>query len=327
MSKKIFISYNHKDQACALKIKDRLVATGWGVLIDVERMQSGENIEQFIMDCIQESDVTLSLISTNSLLSAWVAVETMATDLAEKMKSHRFIPCYIDADFFDRNFVSKSLTTIETHLKEIMKLMVAALEKEWGIEDLQNERTRYLKLKTSLPEIVGKLRSLLCINLASEQFEPGIQKILSDLGWQDTVGKITDPPIDLFQNTLDEEKKQRLIIIKNQLQQLQQLLYEYEEKRMLSDDPIERMKCDKQIKKLTGNIQLLQSERHTITNTWFLATKNQVLELQQLLYEYEEKRTLLDDPMEQMRCNREIEKITGSIQQLKSEMQTTQNPS
>ena len=75
MSGKIFISYNHKDQVCAIKIKNKLSENGWDVWIDAERMQSGENIEQFIVSCIRESNATLTLISANSLLSAWVSVE------------------------------------------------------------------------------------------------------------------------------------------------------------------------------------------------------------------------------------------------------------
>ena len=41
---KVFISYNHKDQEVALKIKNRLETAGIAVIIDTEAMSTGENI-------------------------------------------------------------------------------------------------------------------------------------------------------------------------------------------------------------------------------------------------------------------------------------------
>lgn len=275
MSGKLFISYNHKDQPCAVKIKNRLVENGWEVWMDAAQMQAGENIEQFIFSGIRQTDITLTLVSANSLLSAWVAVETMATNLEEKLSSRRFIPCYIDTAFFDRSFTSKALSTIDENLQEIDSLMTAAIQKGWGIEDLQSERTRYLKLKAALPEIIGRLRNMLCIDLSGDQFEAGMQKILADL---QPLRVATQPAITESKATvisqltekiatiLDEGEKQRLRSLQNRLMQLQQLQTKYEEELDFETDPKRQMRYEREISNLKKSIEKVVTEIQSTNN-------------------------------------------------------------
>ena len=93
---KVFISYNHNDQLVAFKIKDRLVNTGLEVTIDARELIAGGNISDFIIDSIQKTDVTLSLVSTNSLMSSWVAMETLWSTNEETLHGRVFMPCNID---------------------------------------------------------------------------------------------------------------------------------------------------------------------------------------------------------------------------------------
>lgn len=177
----IFISYNHNDQVIALKIKSDLEKEGFKVIIDVEKMRSGEGIEQFIFSCIEKSNVTLSLVSSNSLLSAWVAMETIISKVDENLRSRYFIPCYIDTDFFKRDFVDTALDKIEAEILEIDNLMKSRIDKRRGMEDLDKERTRYKKLENNLPEIVGKLKNSLCRDLTEDNYEKNIKKIIDEL--------------------------------------------------------------------------------------------------------------------------------------------------
>lgn len=96
---KIFISYNHKDQTTALKIRDQLVANGFEVILDIDKMRTGQDIEQFILNCIQESGVTLSLISANSLMSAWVTMETVTSSIDEKLRRRFLYPAILIRTF------------------------------------------------------------------------------------------------------------------------------------------------------------------------------------------------------------------------------------
>jgi hypothetical protein len=144
-------------------------------------MKTGQNIEAFIMNCIRESGVTLSLVSRNSLVSSWVTMETVNSNLDEKIRGRYFMPCYLDPAFLDRKFTPEAIDIILAELKEITDLMREALDKEYGIEDLQMERTRYLKMKGSIADNIGKLRDSLCIDLSPGNFEAGMKKVVADL--------------------------------------------------------------------------------------------------------------------------------------------------
>ncbi len=262
---KIFISYNHKDQTVALKIRDILLANEFEVLLDIEKMRTGQDIEQFILQCIKESGITLSLISSNSLMSAWVTMETMISNVNGKLRDRNFMPCYIDKEFFDRDFTGKALEKIENELKEITDLMKSALDKGWGIEDLQSERTRYNKMKANLPEIIGKLRNSLCIDLTPANFNNGMQKILDDLRKNNasientSIKTITSDAIGELQNrintTLDESSKQRLANISQRLLKLRELLDRYEQEFDFESDPKRKMRYEREIESTKTSIQ------------------------------------------------------------------------
>jgi hypothetical protein len=272
---KVFISYNHKDQPIALKMRDRLVENGFDVIIDVEKMKAGQDIAEFILQSIRESGVTLSLVSANSLLSAWVAMETVYSTIDEKLRSRYFIPCFVSSDFFDRNFTAKAMEKVEQELAEITDIMKAALDKGWGVEDLQSERTRYNKLKTHLPEIVQKFRNTLSIDLTPDNFEGGMKKIIVDLQSSGnapaTAGAVAPGTPAIIQelrqqinNTIDNIKKQRLESISKRLETLQQLLEKYESERDLESDPKRQLRYDKEIINTQQAIQKIVDEIKTL---------------------------------------------------------------
>ncbi len=176
----VFLSYNHKDSAAATKVKDFLRSKNINVTIDSEAMRSGEDIADFINKCIRESDVTLSLVSNNSLLSAWVGMETVNTLVGEHIAGKKFLAVVIDGAFYKRDFVDTSFTAIEERMAELKGLMLARLEKDRGIEDLQSERTRNKNLLNSLPEIVANLRARLNVDISDENFEKGMAKVANE---------------------------------------------------------------------------------------------------------------------------------------------------
>ena len=101
----VFISYSRKDEITAFKLKDALESRGLNVIIDVESIRPGDDIKEFIEESIANSNVTLSVVSNASLLSSWVGMETINTFFDVKIKKDRqFIACYLDDDFFNRDF-------------------------------------------------------------------------------------------------------------------------------------------------------------------------------------------------------------------------------
>ncbi|MEI6142325.1 MAG: SUMF1/EgtB/PvdO family nonheme iron enzyme [Mariniphaga sp.] len=178
---KVFISYNHKDQEVALKIKDRLESSGIKVIIDVEAMSTGENISEFIKKCIHESGITLSLISSNSLMSAWVAMETIWSSYDETLRNRYFLPCNIDNSFFKISFTDQTLDVIEERTSEVSDTISYRLKKGRGIDDLAGEHTRLNRLKFELPSIISRLKNSLCVSLIEGHFDSGMEKVIKDI--------------------------------------------------------------------------------------------------------------------------------------------------
>lgn len=177
----VFISYNHNDKDLANRIKDFLRKEGVDVTIDSEAMGAGEDIKTFIEKCVRENDIILSLVSKNSLLSAWVAMESVLAFAGEKLVTKKFIAVYEDASFFERSFVRESMVEVRNELQEVENEIDECNKLKIGIEHLQDERTRYRKLETNLAEIVGRLRNSLCIDISGNNFEKGMQKICNDI--------------------------------------------------------------------------------------------------------------------------------------------------
>ena len=180
MPLKVFISYNHKDKAVADRLKVAFRDAGHEVVIDSEAMAPGEDIKSFIEKCIRQSDITLSLVSRHSLLSAWVAMESIGTFYTEKnIDKGRFIAAYIDASFFDRAFTDQALDEVDAQIAEIKAIIKTRLDKDRGTADLDNELKRRRDLSYNLDEIVRRLRESLCIDVTEGKFQGGVDIILN----------------------------------------------------------------------------------------------------------------------------------------------------
>lgn len=173
----VFLSYNHKDVDAATKVKDFLRSKGIVVTIDSEAMKPGEDIASFINKCIRESDVTLSLVSNNSLLSAWVGMETANTLTGENIANKKFIAVVIDGSFYDMAFVRNSIATVDKRLSDLKEEIKYRLDNNLGFEDLQNERTRNNNLKNDLPQIVANLKNRLNVDITGENFTSGMERV------------------------------------------------------------------------------------------------------------------------------------------------------
>jgi formylglycine-generating enzyme required for sulfatase activity len=178
---KVFISYNHKDREVAHKIKDRLELAGIEVTIDSVALTTGGNITEFIKRCIQESGITLSLVSKDSLMSGWVAMETIWSTYSETLRGSSFFPCNIDNEFFTDDFTDNVFDAIDERLEKIEQTLKIRLEKKRGFGDQIDERDRLYKLKVELPSIISRLKNSLCVSLIEGHFDSGIEKVIKDI--------------------------------------------------------------------------------------------------------------------------------------------------
>lgn len=175
-----FISYNHEDAAAALKLKQALMKHSIPVVVDVDRMHAGERIEEFIERSIRESDVVLSLVSNRSLLSSWVALETINTLNRNKWVEDRlFIACYLDDDFFRPEYRLECTRQIDARLASIEQLIPEYAANKLDTVDLNQEKTRLYDLRNNLGTILATLKQVLCLDLRESQFAESEKKLVA----------------------------------------------------------------------------------------------------------------------------------------------------
>ncbi len=106
-------------------------------------------------------------------------MESINTFYHEKTDiNKKFIACYIDDDFFNRDFTDNALDSIEEQIKEIQELISRRMEKNRSIRDLQNELSRMTELRNNMDEVVRRLRESLCVDIRNGNFENNFHKIL-----------------------------------------------------------------------------------------------------------------------------------------------------
>jgi TIR domain/Effector-associated domain 11 len=176
--KNVFISYSRKDLLIAKKIKSFLESNNVTVDIDFEALRAGENIKSFIERSIRNNSVVISLVSKDSLLSSWVALEAVISFNAEKISEKKFIAAFIDGSFFKRTFVDDSLNNIEKEINDIQRAIKQRLDKQRNITDLQDELERYKDLYHNLPKIIQRLTESLSVNITDSNFNEGMSKVL-----------------------------------------------------------------------------------------------------------------------------------------------------
>jgi hypothetical protein len=181
-AKKVFISYNHEDSPVADKLKSALEAKGFLVTIDREAMRAGASIQEFIENSIRDADVTLSIVSNRSLLSAWVALESITTLYREKLeREKRFIACFIDDDFFKPDFRLKATRQINARIEELDKLLPEYIAEKIDTNDLNSQKSRLIKLRNELGDILLKLRDSLTLDIRDSEFDKSLARIVQSI--------------------------------------------------------------------------------------------------------------------------------------------------
>jgi len=178
---KVFISYSHKDKDIASCLKESLQKEkDFEILIDEDNLYAGDDLSGFIEKSIHDSDITLLIVSRNSLLSTWVGMETVNTINYEKFKKHKkLVPCYVDDDFLtNREFGLEAKREIDQRIEEIEISIQKYMEENMDTLHLNSEKTRYYRLKNNLSEILYRLNESLCIDIRGKKLQENMPKII-----------------------------------------------------------------------------------------------------------------------------------------------------
>lgn len=177
---RVFLSYNHEDSAAALKLREFLGGHGIQVTIDSDSMTPGQRISDFIEQSIRQSDTVISLVSTRSLLSSWVALETIHSLSRNRWNDNTlFIACYLDEDFFRPEFRLECTSRIDAQIGRIEQLIPEYASKKIDTVDLNDERTRLYELRNNLGTILARLRDSLCLDVRGEKLSTSGPRLLA----------------------------------------------------------------------------------------------------------------------------------------------------
>ncbi|MEM8932999.1 MAG: TIR domain-containing protein, partial [Acidobacteriota bacterium] len=161
----VFISYNHADGSAMEALADALREAGVEVWVDRTHLAAGEPIETFIRRAIRETSTTLSLVSSRSLLSDWVAMETLGTLAAETFTGRRrLVAGFLDGDSFAPGFRLDATDRIDERLTELDRLAVAHRERQLDTRDLDHQRNRLIRLRNGLGDILDRFRNALMVD-------------------------------------------------------------------------------------------------------------------------------------------------------------------
>lgn len=174
---KVFVSYSWEDKQVAKSVKDYLEAHGCVVTIDDEHLDAGESISGFIQDSIRNNHFILSIVSQNSLSSGWVGRESTASFFAEWLANKQFIPVRLDNAFNDPRFFVTTLRSIEGKINDLDKLISETQAMRADTGPLDMDRKKLLDLKSKLPDILTRLKSVNTVPIDGENFSDGMKKI------------------------------------------------------------------------------------------------------------------------------------------------------
>lgn len=178
----VFVSYNHDDAAVASKLCRVLKDEGIPVLIDSESMAPGERIQEFIARSIAQSDVVVSLVSSRSLLSAWVAMETISSlQRNQWVEGKRFVACYLDEDFLAPEFRLNCTRQIDERLRRIEELLPDYATRRIDTVDLNEEKSRLYELRNGLGQILATLKGSLCLDLREPGFNESTKRLVASI--------------------------------------------------------------------------------------------------------------------------------------------------
>jgi hypothetical protein len=178
----VFLSYNHADAKTAAALRTALEANGVPVRIDSKDMAPGEQIRAFILKSVGATGATVCVVSRRSLLSGWVALESLlALAVEELWGQRRFIACYLDDDFLDLGFSVKATDIIDRKIGEIDKLIAKHRAKRIDTTELNDEKSRLFRLRSGLGEVLARLRGGLCLDVRPGKRAASVAKLVETL--------------------------------------------------------------------------------------------------------------------------------------------------
>lgn len=178
-SKKVFISYNHKDSETVDRIKNYLEENGVDVKIDKEDLSATEKIKDFIVRNFKENDFILFVASNNSLRSGWVGYEQTIATFAELLDRMKIINVRLDAECFRDDLPLEVAREVRQEISKLDELI--ELYKVEGIpyNNVTTKRQRLEKFRLGISDLVDRLQNSLTLDVSTDGFDTNMARVLS----------------------------------------------------------------------------------------------------------------------------------------------------
>ena len=142
-------------------------------------MAAGGNIADFIAQAVRDADAVVSIVSTRSLVSAWVALETVTSFEREKGQGGKvFVPCTLTNEFLEPEFRLRCTADIDARIREIEGLLPRYAEEKLDSSDLDREKSRLYDLRNHLGKVLGRLKESLCLELGEGKLGESLERLV-----------------------------------------------------------------------------------------------------------------------------------------------------
>jgi hypothetical protein len=174
---KVFISYNQQDSFAMRSVKGHLEDNGVQVIVDIQNLGVGDNIQNFIEKALQENQCILSIISEHSLRSGWVNQE-LSSALLLRNFGKKWLPVLLDKKCFETSFFNAVMDEFDEKIKGIETEMQTALAKGRGVQAFTDDLKRARDLRHDFDETIQALKGNLGQDISGPLFEFGMEKVI-----------------------------------------------------------------------------------------------------------------------------------------------------
>ena len=127
-------------------------------------------LSSLIERSVETLDITLSVISENSLASPWLMLETLETFQKENnMKALRYIPAVIDHQYEAPDFASRLVRHIENMIDMLLEEITRLAKKYVATDALYARHKRLISLSSNIDQVLLQLEQRLVADFSTQQ--------------------------------------------------------------------------------------------------------------------------------------------------------------
>ncbi len=175
-AKKVFIAYEQEDEEIAARLVFALQTLGITDIVQPDNSYS-ESIRTFAAKSVKASDITLAIVSPNSLLSAWVAQEANQ-QLKSDGDARTFITCTLNPDMYEPSYYFELIGSIQHKQKKLWKDIGEIVRTGENPQNLVDEHTHYQKLIAQIDPVLSSLKVMTRVDISGANLYNNLPQLI-----------------------------------------------------------------------------------------------------------------------------------------------------